>query len=209
MENVNYQEQLHELFEEQDEVNHIRQDETWRINDLSTALWADGVVHEKELKIAEIEKIYEERKEQLLHKLDEWKERSIKPLQDDIDFFKTHLHVWHMRVLEEERARGVKKESKTIKLQYRDLTCRKKPPEIIINGKEPSKAKDDPVFVKFVKENNPEYIKEEVKWAEYKKTLKQQEVEGKFVYVDEAGQPIDFIELIERGEEFDWKVHKE
>jgi hypothetical protein len=209
MEAANYKEELHEIFEEQDEVNQIRQDERWKISDLSTALWADGIIHEKEVKIAEVEKLHKERKESLIRKLDEWLERTTKPLENDIEFFKTHLHVYHMRVLEEERAAGAKKESKTIKLQYRDLTCKKQQPEILINGKETDKAKTDPEFVKFVKSNNPEFIKEEVKWGDYKKTLQQKEFEGKLVYVDEAGQPIDFIKLVERGETYDWNLHKD
>jgi hypothetical protein len=77
---VNYEEQLNEIFEEKDEVYKVQQEEGWRIQDLETALWADEIVHQREEKVAEIERVYQERKEKLLAKLDEWKEQTLKPL---------------------------------------------------------------------------------------------------------------------------------
>jgi hypothetical protein len=111
-----------------------------------------------------------------------------------------------MKVVEEEKRNNAKKLSKTIKLQYRDLTYRKQNPQILINGKEPEKAKGDPMLVSFVKENRPDLIKEEVAWKEFKDTLKQVEIDGKLMYVDENGEPITFIELVPREDKFDWKV---
>lgn len=207
----NYENELNEMFEEQDEINQLQQDQSWAIRDLNTAVWADGIVHAAEVKIEEIDAVYEERKQKLIEKLDAWRDDASKKHKRDIDFFKTHLHMWHMITLEQEQANGVpeKKQSKTIKLPYRELTCRKQQPEILVYGKEPSKVKNDPNFVAFVKENNPEHIKEEVSWGDYKKTLKVQEHNGKLVYVDDAGQTLDFIELIEKGTAFDWKVKKD
>jgi hypothetical protein len=207
-----YEEQLSEEFLEIDEVERIRQDERWSIKDLATAVWADGVVAENEKKVAEIEEIYNKRLEEFKTKLDQWKENASKKYLNTIDFFKTHLHVYHMRVLDEERARGVpeSKQTKTIKLPTRKLECRKQKPEALIDGVEVVKAKSNPKFVSYVKENSPEFIKtsEEVLWDKFKKTLKQVKVDGKLMYVDSTGQKIDFIELIERPEKYDWKPLK-
>jgi inosine/xanthosine triphosphate pyrophosphatase family protein len=206
-----YNEQIDEALLEADEVYQLQQDEHWAIRDYSSAVWADGIVTGNEKKVSEIEQIYNDRLEAFKTKLEQWKENASKKHLSDIEFFKTHLHAYHMRVLDDEIARNVpeKKRSKTIKLPSRKLKCTKQQPEIFINGKEATKAKNDPLFIAYVKANNPEHINEEVAWGNYKKTLKQAEIDGKLVYIDDAGQQIDFIDLIERGEKYDWELLKE
>jgi hypothetical protein len=179
------------------------------VRDYGTAVWVDGLVYEKEKKIEEIEQIYKERMEAFKTKMDEWKESAAKKHVNDIEFFKTHLHAYQLRVIDEEKSSKAKKISSTIKLPTRSLTFKKQQPQILINGKEVDKAKDDKQLVQFVKENSPDFIKEEVKWGDYKKTLKTKEHEGRLIYCDDAGQPIDFIQLIERPEKCDWTLNKE
>lgn len=204
-----YNQQIEELLLEDDEVYQLQQNEKWAVRDYSTAVWVDSVIVEREQKIAEIEQIYNERMEAFKAKMDQWKESASKKYLNDIEFFKTHLHGYHLRVMDEEKAKGAKKISTTIKLPTRSLTFKKQQPEILLNGKEITKAKDDAQFIQFVKENSPEFIKEEVKWGDYKKVLKQQVIDGRLMYVDDAGQPIDFIQLIERPEKLDWTLNKE
>jgi hypothetical protein len=223
MEAVNYQHEVSELIDDQDDTYIIQQDQSWRINDLETAVWADEKIHEKEIKIFEIENVADSNikaLEEKIEKLKIWKEESTKNSKSEITFFKEHLHLWHEKKIGKEKAENEdlklkgKKEKKlslTIKLPYRNLTCRTQQPVITVNGKEIAKAKDDEVFVKYVKESNPSMIKtiEEVKWAEFKDTLKTSTVDGKLTYVDEDGSPIDFINLQVRGDKYDWKVNKE
>jgi hypothetical protein len=214
-----YQSQLDNILEDdnQDEITLIQHDEKWAIHDLKSACWADSIIHDKELSIAEKNKIADDSIAQLeakIEKLKQWKVDATKKEVSDIEFFKSHLHVWHMKQIEEEerlneqlKAQG-KKEKKlslTIKLPYRDLTCRKQQPDILVNGVDIKDAKSDPAFVDFVRENSPKFIKEEVAWGDYKKTLKM--ANGR--YVDENGQPIEFINLVEKGNKFDWKVKED
>jgi hypothetical protein len=212
-----YQNQLDDILEDdnQDEITLIQRDEKWTISDLGSAVWADDIIHQKELSIAEKNKIADDSITQLeakIEKLKQWKVDATKEEVSIIDFFKTHLQLWHMKIIREEEETNTelrlknkreKKMSLTIKLPYRDLRCRKQQPEILVNGVDISEAKNDPVFVDFVRKNNPEFIKEEVKWAEYKKTLK---VAYGVCYVDESGQQLDFISLVEKDNKFDWKV---
>lgn len=218
----NYQNEVDIIIDEQDDTYQLLQDPTWKITSLELATWADEKIHEKEVKIAEVEKVADKNIEALkakIERLEQWKEDATKRDKDDITFFKEHLHLWHNKKIEQEKleneelkAKGKKEKklSKTIKLPYRDLTSKIQQPVILINGKEPIKAKDDELFVKYVKENNPECIKttEEVKWSEYKDTLKTKTHDGKLIYVDDAGAPIEFIQLTERGEKYDWKLNK-
>ncbi|MGG1650534.1 hypothetical protein ABHN03_25275 [Paenibacillus sp. NRS-1775] len=220
MEAINYNDELNEILEDQDYTYQLKQDESWRIASMDSAVWADGMIHDKEIKIAGIEKVANDNIQALeakIEKLKQWKDESTKKDIDDISFFKEHLHLWHKKTIEEEKMRNaelvaegrkVKALSSTIKLPYRNLTAKKQRPSIIINGKDTTNAKTDEKFISYVKENSPEFIKvtEEVKWGDYKDTLKMTELNGKLVYVDDAGSPIDFIKLTERPEEYNWKI---
>ncbi|OMD66906.1 host-nuclease inhibitor Gam family protein [Paenibacillus odorifer] len=221
MEAYDYQNEVEDLIEDQDESGYIMQDETWRINSMDLAVWADSLIHDKEERIAEIENVANNNIQALeakVEKLKQWKEDSTKKDQSDIAFFKEHLHLWHMNTIRNEKHENTelvaidkepKKLSLTVKLPYRNLTCRAQQPVITLNGKEIGKAKDDAAFVQFVKENSPEFIQttEEVKWGEYKKTLKMIEHNGKMIYVDGVtGDPLEFIDLKKQDEKYDWKI---
>jgi hypothetical protein len=214
----NYENEINEILGEEEETYSLQQDQSWAIRDINTAVWADNLIPEKELTIAQKTKIADDQiaaLEAKVAKFKEWKINSTKKEVSDIEFFKSHLHAFHMRQIAEEESinealvaagKKAKKITKTIKLPFRDLTCKAQQPEILINGKEIAKAKDEEVFVNFVKSNNPEFIKEEVKWGDYKKTLTLREDKGKLIYTDEAGQTVDFITLIKRGDLYDWKI---
>lgn len=204
-----YNQQIEDALLEDDEVYQLQQDQTWGVYDYGMAVWCDGILVEKEKKIAEIEQIYKEHMDSYKAKMDQWKESAAKKHINDIEFFKTHLHAYHLRVIDEEKANKAKKISSTIKLPTRSLTFKKQQPEILIDGVEISKTKDNKQFVKFVKENSPDFIKEEVKWGDYKKILKQTNIDGKLTYVDDGGLPLEFIQLVERPEKLDWSLNKE
>lgn len=215
-----YENEINDIAEDQfdDEVSFVQKDEKWRIKDLGTATWADSIIHEKELIIEEKEKIADNAIVALqdkIKRLEEWKVEASKKENNDIDFFKEHLILWHKGIIQEEESqnkdlisRGKKEKalSITIKLPYRDLTCRKQKPEGLIEGLKISDVKDNPTFVKFVEENNPEFIKKEVKWGDYKKTLTM--VDEAF-YIDGNGQILDFIKMEYRETKYDWKKRKE
>lgn len=216
----NYQNEVEEIIEDQDETTYYMQDESWKIRDLNAAVWADSMIHEKEVNIANIESIADSNitaLEAKIEKLKEWKDNSTKNDKNGITFFKTHLHLWHEKMIQAEKeinkeladkGKKEKKLSLTIKLPYRNITCRTQNPTIMVNGKEVAKAKDDKEFVQYVKENSPEFIKtiEEEKWAEYKDSLKTKVIDGKLMYVDANGVPVEVIKLQERGEKYDWKL---
>lgn len=206
---TSYNQQIEDMLLEEDEIYQLQQDQTWRINDLGKAVWADGLVHEIEMKIEEIEQIYKERMESYTTKLNEWKEKASKKHVNDIEFFKTHLHAYHQRIIAEEEANKSKKKTKTIKLPYRSLTIRDQAHQILVNGKEVDKAKNDPELIALAKIFGDNLIKEEVKWADLKKSLKEATFDDKPVYIDSEGNVIEFIQLIERPAKLDWTLNKE
>lgn len=223
MSTIQYQNEVNNIVEDQDETFWLQQDTGWKIDSLELAVWADEKIHEKEVRIIEVEKVADSNiaaLEAKIEKLKQWKEESCKKDKGDITFFKEHLHLWHMKKVEQEKdenaellAKGKKEKklSKTIKLPYRDLTCKAQQPVILINGKEPTKAKEDKEFVALVKKDYPEFIetKESVKWSEYKASLKTKNVDGKTMYVNDSGEPLTIIELKDQVDKYDWKLKKE
>lgn len=216
----NYESSMNEIMEEESEFSVYRNDEKWSVKNLETLIWCDSIIYEKEQAIAEKENIADNnisRLEEKITLLKEWKENATKKEKSDIDFFQSHMMVYHMKLIDEEKesnkileANGKKPKpiTKSIKLPFSTLACRAQAAEAFIGGKELTKAKDDPAFVQFVKENNPEFINEEVAWGEYKKTLKQTTVDGKLVYLDDASQFVDIIQLNERADKFERKANK-
>src|SRR5690625_2679515 len=111
-----------------DEVQQIQQDEKWKIRDLNSAVWADGIIYQNELLVAEKEKIADDNiaiLQEKIKKLEQWKEDSTKEEKNTIEFFESHLVLWHTDTVAEEEAtnrqlvadnKKEKKVSKTIKL---------------------------------------------------------------------------------------------
>jgi hypothetical protein len=139
------------IVEDQDEMYQLQQNEAWCIDSMGLAVWADNLIHDKEESIAEIENVADSNIEALkakIEKLEQWKEDSTKKYHNDITFFKEHLHLWHMKTIRDEKIENEElialdkkpeKLSSTVKLPYRDLTCRTQQPVITVNGKEIAK----------------------------------------------------------------------
>ena len=193
-------EQIADIVEDETEQNiyYIESVEydKFKIDSLELAVWADKIIKEAEDKVENIIQIADYNIQKLkdkIEKLEQWKVEAAKKDNSTIEFFKNHLHAYHIRVLEQETSKGVKKLSKTIKLPNRDLTCKAQQPEFI---------KDD-ILTDWVAINHPDFIetKQTLKWGEFKKTLT---IHDKTV-IDENGEVVP-ITVVERPDKFDWKL---
>lgn len=193
-------EQIAGIVEDETEQNtyYIESGESdkFKIDSLELAVWADKIIKEAEDKVENINQIADDHIQKLkdkIEKLEQWKIEATKKDNSTIEFFKNHLHAYHIRVLEHETSKGVKKLSKTIKLPNRDLTCKAQQPEFI---------KDD-TLTDWVATNHPNFIetKQTLKWGEFKKTLT---IHDKTV-IDENGEVVP-ITVVERPDKFDWKL---
>lgn len=172
--------------------------EGWQVTDLKGAMWADERINEAQLKVDEIEELAAERIESLQRKIDivnQWKEEAKKPYLDTISFFTGKLMLYLQQTIQEQIEAGKKKITKSLKLPFSKPSFKKKQPEV---------KRDDEQLLNWLEVNHPEFIerKPSVKWAEFKKTLTQTEVDGKLVYVDADGQVVPYVELNERPDEF-------
>ena len=191
-------EKLDEMLQEESTIN----EESFRITDLKLAIWADEKAHDAEVKLQEIDTLADERIAVLqakIDKLNEWREEAKRPYLSSIEFFKQHLLAYLAQTIREQIESGAKKIAKSVKLPFRTLQAKSQQPEII---------KDDALLTAWADANTQGFVeyKPTLKWGELKKTLTMQNVNGQLVYVDENGEIVPHITLIERPDVLDWKV---
>lgn len=146
-------------------------------------------------KLAKIQKSISENQavaEAEIKRTQEWLEVVNKPLQTDAEYFIALLNLYHASVLE------VDPKAKTIKLPFGDLKAREQQPEFV---------RDDEALLNWARSNRPEMVKlnPAVDWASLKKTVAGYE-DG--VPIDENGQRIEGITVIERGVKFSVEVRE-
>ncbi|MCY7999352.1 host-nuclease inhibitor Gam family protein [Bacillus haynesii] len=115
-------------------------------------------------------------------RIDEWETQELKPVADNLDFFENLVSVYHSKQLEQDP------KAKTLSTPYGKSKSRA--------IKEQPKPADKDQLLKHVKEAElTEFIKEDVKWGDFKKSLSIKEVDGKKVVVDENGQAVPGVEI--------------
>ncbi|MEK4779849.1 host-nuclease inhibitor Gam family protein [Bacillus sp. FSL L8-0199] len=105
----------------------------------------------------------------------QWEQKELKPIHDSISFFESHIHRYHAEQL------AADPKQKTISTPYGKSKTRK--------SKETPDKGDEALLLDYVIQNDlAEYIKNSVKWADLKKTLKIVEISGEKVVIDDTGQ---------------------
>ncbi|GIM47590.1 phage protein [Collibacillus ludicampi] len=119
-----------------------------------------------------------------------WLEDVNGALQKDAEYFESLLQAYHRMVLEENP------KAKTIKLPHGTLKARKQEPDYI---------RDEEKLLAWTKENQPEAVKvkENVDWSTLKKMIVSTE---NGVAIDENGQVIEGITVVDRGIKFSVEV---
>ncbi|KMJ55022.1 hypothetical protein AB685_29455 [Bacillus sp. LL01] len=161
----------------------------FKINDLDQLNWAfrkyNALLEEKkkkeQLAAAEIERITM------------WINAEKKPIEDSLLFFEFLIKEYHQEQLEADP------KAKTISTPYGKSKSR------VV--KEAPKQVNKDFVLDYVKSNNlTDFIKEEVKWAELKKTLKVADVGGKKIVLNEDGQVVPGVEVAKANTSFKVEV---
>ncbi|MFP3512977.1 host-nuclease inhibitor Gam family protein [Peribacillus sp. SIMBA_075] len=154
------------------EVEEIQSQETnFEITDIHSLNWAFRKLtalksKEKEIKqLANVERV----------RIAEWEKGELSSINNSTSFFESLITLYHAKQLAEDP------KAKTISTPYGKSRTRK-------SKETPDKANED-VILQYVIENEmDEFIKNSVKWADLKKSLKIVEISGEKVVVDENGQ---------------------
>jgi phage host-nuclease inhibitor protein Gam len=144
-------------------------------------------------KLAKIRREMEENQsiaEKEIERIKAWLEDVNGSLQKDAEFFESLLQAYHRKVLEENP------KSKTIKLPHGTLKARIQEPDYI---------RDEEMLLAWAKENRPEAVKvkESVDWSSLKKTIVST---ANGVAIDENGQVVEGVTVVERGIKFSVEV---
>ncbi|MEH7392605.1 host-nuclease inhibitor Gam family protein [Bacillus sp. JJ1474] len=154
------------------EVEEIQSQETpFEITDLNSLNWAFRkltALKSKEKDIKQLANIERER-------IAEWERGELSTISNSLEFFENMIAIYHAKQLEADP------KAKTISTPYGKSKTRK--------SKEAPEKENEEVILQHVIENGmDDYIKNSVKWADLKKSLKIVEISGEKVVVDENGQ---------------------
>lgn len=147
--------------------------ERFKIEDLDQLNWVFRKLRalnaeEKEVKdLAEAERF----------RIDEWEKSKLTPIQQSKEFFISLIHEYHAEQLKENP------KAKTLSTPYGKSKSR-------TTKEQPDKLDEDKLLAHVKESGQTEYIKESIKWGDYKKSLKVAEIDGQKVVVDELGQVV-------------------
>jgi sulfur carrier protein ThiS len=154
------------------EVEEIESQETnFEITDINSLNWAFRKLTALKSKEKEIKQLANVERDRIA----EWEKGELSSVTNSVSFFESLITLYHAKQLAEDP------KAKTISTPYGKSKTRK-------SKETPDKANED-VILQYVIENEmDEFIKNSVKWADLKKSLKIVEISGEKVVVDENGQ---------------------
>lgn len=117
-----------------------------------------------------------------MQRIKEWLASESKPITDSIEFFEFLIQEYHQEQLKNNP------KAKTLSTPYGKSKSR--------TSKAQPKLADKDAALKFVKENNlTNFIKEDLKWADFKKSLNVGMIDDHPMVIDENGQPVPGVEI--------------
>ncbi|MEK6459180.1 host-nuclease inhibitor Gam family protein [Heyndrickxia faecalis] len=156
----------------------LEERQRFEITNLESLTWAFRKLSALKAKEAEIEAIAKAEKQ----RIDEWETAEKKTITANKEFFEGLINAYHVKVLKED------KNAKTLSTPYGKAKARKV-------KEQPEKANEKAVLKHVVENGMDAYIKSSLKWADFKKSLRIVEADGKKVAVDENGVIVDGVEI--------------
>lgn len=186
---------LENVLEELNEQEELNFQQVFAVTDLESASEASRRIAYFEERKQEIDAIIELQIAPFLEKIEKiraWGEEAKQEYIEKQVHYANHLEMY-LREEVKKQVEGGKKPKKTISLPYGKISLKKQQPEFV---------KDDNELLEYAKENGFVKVTESVDWATIKKNA--QVYEG--VMIDEQGQLIPGVKVIEREEKFDLKL---
>lgn len=145
----------------------------YQITGIDSLNWAFRKVAALQAKSKEVETLAAAEKQ----RIDQWASTELKPIENSIEFFKQLITEYHAKQLEQDP------KSKTISTPYGKSKSR-------ATKEQPDKENEELILQHVIENGMDDYIKNSVKWADLKKSLKIVDISGEKVVVDENGQVI-------------------
>ncbi|GIN17485.1 hypothetical protein J32TS2_28410 [Shouchella clausii] len=165
-------------------------EERFKITDQESLNWAFRKIAALKTQMEETDAIAAKE----IERIHLWAAEQHKPVKQSIEFFESLITQYHMQLLESDP-----KAPKTLKTPHgKSKSTRRKPAPVAVN-------KDK--LLEHVKEAGmSDYIKEEIRWGDFKKTLSITTADGQSVVVDAWGQRVEGVEIDQGGTTFKVEV---
>lgn len=155
---------------EVDEIQAAEQQQ-FEISDLESLNWAFRKLSALKTQEKEIQQLANVERDRIA----QWEKSELTPIHNSMSFFESHIQRYHAEQL------AADPKAKTISTPYGKSKTRK--------SKEVPEQADKEKLLNYAIENDlADFIKNEVKWADIKKTFQIAEISGEKVVVDENGQ---------------------
>lgn len=154
------------------EVEEIKsQDIKFEITDLNSLNWAFRKLSALKSKEKEIKQLADIERERIA----QWERGELSTISSSTEFFENMISAYHAKQLSEDP------KAKTISTPYGKSKSR-------TTKEAPDKANEEAILQHVIENEMGDYIKNSLKWADFKKAVKIVEVAGEKVVVDENGQ---------------------
>lgn len=161
------------------DVNPISDEESrFVVTDLSSLTWVFKKLKKEKDKEKEIKQVAAEQRQEIL----EWERSELSTISNRVEFFENMISQYHAKQLEADP------KAKTISTPYGKSKTRK-------SKEAPEKGNEEAILQHVIENGMDDYIKNSVKWADLKKSLKVVEVSGDKVAVDENGQLVPGVSV--------------
>lgn len=150
----------------------------FEITDLNSLNWAFrklSALNDKEKEIKQLAAVERDRIEQ-------WEKSELSTINSSLEFFQSLIHQYHAIVLAEDP------KAKTLSTPFGKSKTRK-------TKEQPEKENEEVILQHVIENGMDDYIKNSVKWADLKKSLKIVEISGEKVVVDENGQIVPGVSV--------------
>ena len=173
-----------------EESEEVEEKERWTIIYDDAAEWAVTRIIEETAEINRLIMICKSQMRPYEQKIEKYQKRQ----KDKESYLKSLLRAYFATVPHKKTKTGESYELPSAKL--------------VLKSKEPEHVFDDVKLVEYLKSNGfMDFVKqtEKPKWGEFKKTIKVMELEGILQAIDQDGNVIDCIEVVERDPVFEVK----
>lgn len=171
--------QQYELNEVED-VNSFRSEveNNFSITDINSLNWAFRKAAALKAKAKEVKQLADAERERIA----EWEKSELSSINNSLEFFQNLVTEYHAKQLAEDP------KAKTISTPYGKSKSRKSSEQL-------EKANEEDILLYVIENELEQFIKNSVKWAELKKSLKIVDLNGEKFAVDENGQLVPGITI--------------
>jgi Bacteriophage Mu Gam like protein len=155
-----------------EDINSIKSEETkFEIVDINSLNWVFRKVSALKAKEKEIKQLANVERERIA----DWERGELSTINNSLEFFENMVTHYHAKQLVEDP------KAKTLTTPYGKSKSRK-------TKETPEKQNEEEILQYVIENEMDDFIKNSVKWAELKKSLRIAEISGEKVVVDENGQ---------------------